>query len=130
MEFASWLIAEALAIPHVSYGYGLGFQDPDRALAGPGLARLRQEAGLAPDDGLAPLFRHLRLEFAPQAYLIPGATRIPRTHHIGYRPSDEQSGIALPRWLGELGSRTVVVATLGNNYNRTPGIFETIIAAL
>lgn len=130
MEFASWLVGEALAIPHVSYGYGLGFQDPDRALAGPGLARLRHEASLAPDDGLATLFRHLRLEFAPPSYLIPGATRIPRTHHIRYRPSDEQSGGALPEWLDQLGSRKLIVATLGNNYNRTPGVFEAIIAAL
>jgi len=131
MEFGSWLVAEAWGIPHVSYGYGLGFQEQDRNWAGPALAALRREAGLPPDDGLDTLFAHLRLEFAPASYLIPGASRAPRTRHVRFEPSDGAD--AHPPWdwpMPRTPGRRRVVATLGNNYNRTPGLFEAIIAAL
>src|SRR5262249_38777838 len=46
MEFASWLAAERLGIPHVSYGYGLGFQESDQAVVRPLLAGLAAELGV------------------------------------------------------------------------------------
>ncbi|SMF73552.1 N-glycosyltransferase [Tistlia consotensis] len=130
MEFAAWLFAERHDIPHVSYGYGLGFQERDRRVAGPAIAERRREAGLAPDPELHSLFRHLRFEFAPACYRPAESRPIPTTRHIRYRPCDKRRGDRSPEWLGELGGRPLVVATLGTNYNRVPGLFELIIEAL
>lgn len=130
MEFASWLFAERHGIPHVSYGYGLGFQERDRRMAGPGLAERRREAGLPADPELDTLFHHLRLEFAPSSYRPPESRPIATTRHIRYRPCDRRRDDASPDWLDELGDRPVVVATLGNNYNWVPDLFELIVGAL
>jgi UDP:flavonoid glycosyltransferase YjiC (YdhE family) len=130
MEFASWLVAEKLNIPHVSYGYGLGFLEADQKIVGPKLSQLRSELNLLPDDNLSTIFRHLRLEFAPRSYLGKATNGPCVTHFIRARINDCPSNTPSPDWIGHLGRRPVVVATLGNTYNRTPGIFETIIAAL
>jgi UDP:flavonoid glycosyltransferase YjiC (YdhE family) len=130
MEFASWLVAEKLEIPHVSYGYGLGFQEPDQVVVRPILGRLRDELGLGPDPQLDSIFRHLRLEFAPRSYLGGPASGDAVRHHVRHHPHDGGNETPRPEWLRALGHRPVVVATLGNNYNRTPGVFETIIEAL
>jgi hypothetical protein len=130
MEFGSWLVAEKLGIPHVSYGYGLGFQESDQIALRPILGRLRQELGLAPDPMLDTIFRHMRLEFAPRSYLGGPASGDAVRHHVRHHPTDGGDESPAPEWIGELGSRPVVVATLGTNYNRTPGVFETIIEAL
>ncbi|MFL6246059.1 MAG: glycosyltransferase [Thermoanaerobaculia bacterium] len=130
MEFGSWLVAEKTGIPHVSYGYGLGFQEPDQIVLRPILARLRGELGLAPDPMLDTIFRHLRLEFAPRSYLGGPASGDAVRRHVRHHPIDGGDETPVPDWIGGLGSRPVVVATLGTNYNRTPGVFETIIEAL
>ena len=130
MEFASWLVAEKLNIPHVSYGYGLGFLQADQQIVKPKLAQLRREFNLPSDNGLSTLFRHLRLEFAPRSYLGKGAQGNGVTHHIRAPIADCPPNTLSPDWIRHLGRRPVVVATLGNTYNRTPGIFEAIIAAL
>ncbi len=130
MEFASWLAAEKLGLPHASYGYGLGFEPPDRCVVAPPLDRLRREVGLPSDPELAGVFRYLRFEFAPRSYLAAGAAGGAVRHHLRHVPSDCAAHAAPPDWLARLGRRPVVVATLGNNYNRTPGLFELIAEAL
>ena len=130
MEFASCLVAERLNIPHVSYGYGLGFLQADQEIVRPRLAQLRSEFNLPPDDRFSTLFRHLRLEFAPRSYLGQAAHGRGVTHHIRAPIADCPPNTPSPAWIRQLGRRPVVVATLGNTYNRTPGIFEAIIAAL
>ena len=129
MEFGSLLAAELAGIPHASYGYGQGLLAADRRLAGAALEPLRAELGLEPDPRLDSAFRFLRLEFAPRDYLAPGAPREPNTHHLRPEGADDRRGRGLPPGIAELGSPLVVV-TLGNNYNRTPGLFETAISAL
>lgn len=130
MEFASWLVAEKLNIPQASYGYGLGFLPEDQNVVRSQLTELRRELRLPPDDNLTTIFRHLRLEFAPRSYLGTGIPRNGDTHHIRAQIADCPNGTPSPTWISFLGRRPVVVATLGNTYNRTPGIFEAIIAAL
>lgn len=130
MEFASWLVAEKLNIPHVSYGYGLGFLQADQNLVGPRLSQFRSECSLPPDYNLATLFCHLRIEFAPRSYLGKGTPYSSVTHHIRAPIIDCPPYTSPPEWVGQLGHRPLVVATLGNIHNRTPGVFEAIIAAL
>jgi UDP:flavonoid glycosyltransferase YjiC (YdhE family) len=129
MELGSLLAAELLEIPHASYGFGQGLMHSDRRLAAPAIAPLRAELGLDPDPDLVSGFRFLRFEFAPPTYLAPDALRVPTTHHIRPEVGEYQPGGQPPAELPEL-TRPVVVVTLGMNYNRTPGIFETAIEAL
>ena len=76
------------------------------------------------------IFRHLRLEFAPRSYLGGPASGDAVRRHVRHFPTDGGDTSREPDWLRDLGRRPVVVATLGNNYNRTPGVFETIIEGL
>jgi UDP:flavonoid glycosyltransferase YjiC (YdhE family) len=129
MEFGSLLAAELLDIPHVSYGYGQGLLPADRQLAGRALGPLRAELGLGPDPDMASAFRFMRIEFAPPSYLAPGAPPMPNVHHVRVEGADDRRGHGLPGWAARLRRPTVVV-TLGTNYNRTPGVFETAVQAL
>lgn len=43
---------------------------------------------------------------------------------------EHPEGAALPHWITAMPQRPTVYATLGTAYNRTPGIFATILAAL
>lgn len=129
MEFGSLLAADALEIPHASYGYGQGLLAADRRIAGGVLAPLRVGLGLEPDPELASTFRFLRIEFAPPSYLAPDSPRVPTAHHVRPEGADDRGVYELPAWIGRL-RRPMVVVTLGTNYNRTPGIFEAVIEAL
>lgn len=129
-EFASWLVAEQRGIPHASFGYGLGLMEQDRRRMAPGVEWLRAELGLPPDPRLERMFRHLRFEFAPPAYRPSDSEANPNTHHLRFVPSDDPDGLALPAWVKTKPSRPRVVVTLGNNYNRVPGLLEGIAAAL
>jgi UDP:flavonoid glycosyltransferase YjiC (YdhE family) len=129
MEFGSLLAAELLDIPHVSYGYGQGLLDADRSVAADALAPLRAELGLKPDPDLSSAFRFMRIEFAPPSYLAPGSPRLPNAHHVRAEVLDDRRGHDLPRWVAGL-RRPAIVVTLGTNYNRTPGVFETAVEAL
>jgi UDP:flavonoid glycosyltransferase YjiC (YdhE family) len=129
MEFGSLLAAELLNIPHVSYGYGQGMLAADRDLAGQALEPLRAELGLEPDPDLSCAFRFMRIEFAPPSYLAPDAPSLPNVHHVCVERADDRRGQGLPMWARRLRRPTVVV-TLGTNYNRTPGVFETAVEAL
>ncbi len=129
-EFASWLVAEQRGVPHVSFGYGLGLLEQDRRRMAPGVARLRAELNLPPDPRLERMFRHLRFEFAPPSYQPSDSEANPRTHHLRFVPSDDPEGLGLPAWAETKPSRPRVVVTLGNNYNRVPGLLEGIAAAL
>ncbi|MCX7361708.1 MAG: glycosyltransferase [Alphaproteobacteria bacterium] len=119
-EFASWLVAEQRGIPHVSFGYGLGLMEQDRRRMAPGVARLRAEVGLPPDPR----------EFAPPSYRPSDSEANPNTHHLRFVPSDDPDRLALPAWAEAKPAHPRVVVTLGNNYNRVPGLLEGIAAAL
>jgi UDP:flavonoid glycosyltransferase YjiC (YdhE family) len=129
MEFGSLLAAELTGIPHVSYGYGQGLLASDRRLAGRALGPLRADFGLDPDPDLASAFRFMRIEFAPPSYLAPGAPRMRNVHHVRVEGVDDRRGHGLPMWAA-CRRRPTVVVTLGTNYNRTPGVFETAVEAL
>lgn len=45
-------------------------------------------------------------------------------------PFDTTTADRLPAWVGELGGAPTVYVTLGTVFNTTPGLFETILAAL
>ena len=80
-----------------------------------------------PDGDMA--FRHLHLCFTPPGFDGPGA-RFPPTarffaHHSTPTPHED-----LPPWLDHLAERPTVLVSMGTVFHRTPGLHETILAAL
>jgi UDP:flavonoid glycosyltransferase YjiC (YdhE family) len=129
LEFAGCVAAEALGLPHASVAAAADSAlDRRRELAGP-LTGLRQQAGLPADPDGDMAFRYLHLCFTPPGFDGPGA-RFPPTarffaHHSTPTPHED-----LPTWLDLLAGRPTVLVSMGTVFHRTPGLQETILAAL
>ncbi len=129
LEFAGCVAAEALGLPHASVAAAADSAlDRRRELAGP-LTGLRQQAGLPADPDGDMAFRYLHLCFTPPSFDGPGA-RFPPTarffaHHSTPTPHED-----LPPWLDQLAGRPTVLVSMGTVFHRTPGLHETILAAL
>ena len=129
LEFAGCVAAEALGLPHASVAAAADSAlDRRRELAGP-LTGLRQQAGLPADPDGDMAFRYLHLCFTPPGFDGPGA-RFPPTarffaHHSTPTPHED-----LPPWLDHLAERPTVLVSMGTVFHRTPGLHETILAAL
>lgn len=130
VEFASWLVAEEINVPHVSFGYGLGFQEVDRLRIADKLDTIAAAMGLSTNASVASLFRYPRLEFAPPSYLPPEAPDVAHRWHVQYQPRDaslrnhEAFRPVRPK------QRPLVVLTLGTNYNRHSDVFQRVMTAL
>jgi UDP:flavonoid glycosyltransferase YjiC (YdhE family) len=129
LEFAGCVAAEALGLPHASVAAAADSAlDRRRELAGP-LAELRRRAGLPADPGGDMAFRYLHLCFTPPGFDGPAAS-FPATarffaHHSTPAPNED-----LPLWLDHLAERPTVLVSMGTVFHRTPGLHETILAAL
>src|SRR5580658_8929470 len=129
LEFAGCVAAEALGLPHASVAAAADSAlDRRGELAGP-LTGLRQQAGLPADPDGDMAFRYLHLCFTPPGFDGPGA-RFPPTarffaHHSTPTPHED-----LPTWLDLLAGRPTVLVSMGTVFHRTPGLQETILAAL
>jgi UDP:flavonoid glycosyltransferase YjiC (YdhE family) len=129
LEFAGCVGAEALGLPHVSVAAAADSAlDRRRELAAP-LAGLRQQAALPADPGGEMAFRYLHLCFTPPGFDGPEARFPPTARFFAHRstpgPHDE-----LAPWLDHLAQRPTVLVSLGTVFHRTPGLHETILAAL
>jgi len=124
LEFAGCVAAEALGLPHASVAAAADSAlDRRRDLAGP-LAPLRRQAGLPADpDG------HLHLCFTPPSFDGPAA-RFPATARFFAHRSTPTPHEDLPPWLDQLAHRPTVLVSMGTVFHRTPGLHETILAAL
>lgn len=132
LEFAGALLAETLGLPHATVGPGL-FATPAlrQRFLGPYLAAMREVAGLPPDPALRMLFRYLDLACLPPAFLAGQQHLIePVTHFVRPLPVSSASSSPLPAWLAGPLTPPVVYVTLGTVFNRTPGVFATILAGL
>jgi MGT family glycosyltransferase len=135
LEFGGCVAAEALGLPHVACGPLFCFWDGARhdrpgETAMLDLDGLRAAYGLPPDPRLEMLYRHLYLACLPPSFLGPELTIPPPVRFLRPEPFDRLEGEMLPTWIDELPRRRTVHASLGTIYNRTPGIFEDILAAL
>lgn len=130
-EFGGCVAAERLGLPHAAVQVG-AFRPHLHRLVAPPLNRLREAVGLPPDPDLAMLYRYLLLSSVPPSYQDPAHPLPPTTHavrHVSFdldRPDDNR----LPSWAARLPARPTIYATLGTAYNRTPGVFPAILAAL
>jgi UDP:flavonoid glycosyltransferase YjiC (YdhE family) len=129
LEFAGCVAAEALGLPHASVAAAADSAlDRRRELAGP-LTPLRRQAGLPPDPDGDMAFRYLHLCFTPPAFDGPGA-RFPPTARFFAHHSTPGTHEDLPPWLDHLADRPSVLVSMGTVFHRTPGLHETILAAL
>jgi MGT family glycosyltransferase len=133
-EFASVIAAEYLELLHVSVTtVGSPLLDAwPKAVeeVKSRLGRIRASWGLPPDPDLEMLYRYLCLSFVPPSFhdaMLP----LPRTLHALRTVAFDRSGHeSLPEWVTRGVNRPLVYVTLGTMSNKTPGVLETIVAAL
>ena len=131
LEFGGCVAAEHRGIPHASAGASVFVSPRDwRTMLAAPLGALRQAHGLPPDPGLAMIYRYLDLSGVPPQLLMRGEYVPPVTHFVRPEPFDRSGGDEAPAWLAAPRGRALVCASLGTVYNRTPGLFELIVAAL
>ncbi len=128
-EFGACLAAALLGLPHAAAG-ALWFR-PQAPLAPP-LDALRRELGLAPDPMGREVHRYLALAPLPPAWVAPDEELPPTAHFLRPQPLDRADPGVAPAWLDTLpAGRPLVHATLGTTeVNRTPGLYEAILAGL
>jgi len=130
-EFAACVAAEHARLPHAAVQIS-AFRPHTHPLLVPSLDQLRALGGLPPDPDLAMLYRYLLLAPFPPRYQDPAVPLPPTTHAVQHVSFDvEHPGdVTLPSWITAMPQQPTVYATLGTAYNRTPGVFSTILAAL
>ena len=129
LEFGGCAAAERLGLPHAAVAAAADSALDRRAQLAPALARLRAHVGLPADPGAAMPYRYLHLCFMPPGWDGPEA-RFPPTAHFLRHTNPPRPGEHLPTWFGDLPSRPNVLVSLGTVFHRTPGLYETILAAL
>ena len=92
----------------------------------------RRELGLAPDPAGGEVYRYLALAPMPPAWVAPDEEPPPTAHFIRPQALDSAAAGEAPDWLDALPrARPLVHATLGTTeVNRTPGLYEAILAGL
>jgi UDP:flavonoid glycosyltransferase YjiC (YdhE family) len=135
VEFAAPAAGELLGLPHVAHNLVLFGYSPELwdHLVRREYAAFRQAAGLPPDPQYRAYFRYLYLHHVPERVTPLPASIAARSHLI--RPAFPASGSGgLPAWSDRLAALPVglptVYVTLGTVYNQTPGLLETVLAAL
>jgi MGT family glycosyltransferase len=128
-EFAGCVAAERLDLPHAAVQISAFRPHLHRLIALP-LNQLRSSVNLSADPNLDMLYRYLFLMTAPPRF-HSAFTRLPPTaqtiQHVSFDRSGEEQ---LPEWIAHLPDRPTVYASLGTAYNRTPGVFNTILNGL
>jgi MGT family glycosyltransferase len=134
-ELGGCIAAEYLGLPHATIEIGAfnGMHADNRLLEAVRrhMSRLRAAYDLPADPDLETLYRYLHLSFVPPSYQDPMLPMPPTTHAFRTVNFDRSGDEALPDWIADLPEQPTILATLGLAiFNRTPGIFETIIAGL
>lgn len=130
-EFAACVAAERAGLPHAAVQIS-AYRPHTHPLLVPSLDRLRATVGLPPDPDLTMLYRYLLLAPFPPRYQDPTVPLPPTAHAVRHMSFDldQPDDARLPAWVERLPEHPTVYATLGTAYNRTPGIFPAILAAL
>jgi UDP:flavonoid glycosyltransferase YjiC (YdhE family) len=123
-EFGASIAAERIGVPHVTAG-ALWFR-PDMVAP---TEEAIQRFDLAPDA--VGQFRHLGLAVMARSWVAPDEP-VPSTVMFVQSEAIEPSSAAVPAWLRDLPcDRPLVHVTMGTTeVNRTPGLYETILAGL
>ena len=126
-DFGAWAAAEAAEVPTAVVGLAM-FTPADEwaAFIGLQLTRLREEVGLSPDGSFASLYGGPYVDLLPPTYQ---STRPP--NRIGMTPVARPTGSpSTPSWQPPGARDATVLVTFGTVFNKVPGVFESVIAAL
>ena len=131
LEFAAWLVGEALGVPTVPYAMTVRVDPLLIAMceAQESLDATCTAAGRPPDAGAGRSARWLYLDAVPQsltAGLLPPGPTVHAVQHL----ADDRTGSAggLPSWIEERPpGRPLVYVTLGTIYNQRGDLIEQLI---
>ncbi len=131
VDFGAPLAAATAGLPYAAHSVGalqpVEFWEP-------AWERLRSrwpEPGSQPGSGgWTRLFPHLYLDICPPGLQAPHIVEVAVAQQLRPVPFDTTGADRLPAWVGELLAAPTVYVTLGTVFNTTPGLFETILAAL
>ncbi|MDQ2815649.1 MAG: glycosyltransferase [Actinomycetota bacterium] len=136
LEFGAWIAAERCGIP-LAWASPGGLDLPAVLLAsftGDILTReLPGRYGLPTDPGLSRLYSYPYLNTMPAEVTPPGFPLPPLTFRYRDRAFDPITADSLPDWVGELGDRPVVHASLGTVFSGTgegKRLHEVVLEAL
>ena len=76
------------------------------------------------------LFRYLYFVSAPPEFKPPEFTLPPTAHRLRHATFDQAGVEVVPSWMADLPPQPTVFATLGTEFNHTPGIFSRILSDL
>jgi UDP:flavonoid glycosyltransferase YjiC (YdhE family) len=128
-EMAGAMAAEQAAIPHVEHSFGVLRPLELRRSSTAALAPVAKRLGVA-NPGVGGINGELYLDVCPpgvQNSEIADLTRVQPLRPVGF---DDAPGAVLPAWLATLGSRPLVYATMGTEFNKKPEIFRAILDGL
>jgi MGT family glycosyltransferase len=127
-EFGGCLAGEILRVPH-AVASAIWFR-PQIAFAEPH-AEARRAFGLSPDPEVKQPYHYLVLPMMPLSWVAADEPIPPTAHFIAPQPFEGAGEALEPGWKERLVRRPVIHATLGTTeVNRTPGLYEAIIAGL
>lgn len=129
-ELGGPLAAELCGLPYAMHAQGLLMSRSRwKALAGASLARLREDVGLPPDPELRWIHRYCYFDTIPPSFQVPHDLDVAhRFRPVARRPPS--SADAAPPWMGQLGRRPTIYASMGTVFNQVPHVFEAIVAGL
>ena len=128
-ELTGCVAAERAGIPHSTFQIAAPVPWFMRGMGEP-LNRLLASVGLLegkPDDIL---YRYLLLYPRPPSLWNPGVPVPPTMHAFRYTGFSQSGDEKLPEWVGELGKRPTVYATLGTVFNRRTDLLSAILEGL
>jgi UDP:flavonoid glycosyltransferase YjiC (YdhE family) len=120
-EYAGWVAAERLGIPHAAYALGLRLPGSFmRMWTGDLLADLPRVHGLAPDPDLSRMVDYLYLNFLPESFEMPPAD-ILRSVVKSYSAVDGVTPLAFARAIGKVARAP---KTLAVSQRLRPPVFD------
>lgn len=128
LEFAGYVIAEALGLPHVAVQISAWRPHMHRWIADP-LDRLRATVGLQCDPDLRSLYRYLFLTTIPPSLQRLEPSMPPTAQSLRPVAFDQSGDEELPGWVMNLPGQYTIYASMGTAVNQTPSVFEAIIDA-
>jgi UDP:flavonoid glycosyltransferase YjiC (YdhE family) len=128
-EYAGYLVAERLEMPHAAVATGSrSALDKLRLINADLLDGWRRRLGLEPDRRALMLHRYLLLAFTPPRW-DEGDVHPATTHYIRYaNPAARRE--SRPAWLDARRDRPLVLASLGTVHHSESGLFEAILEAV
>ncbi len=129
-ELGGALGAELSGLPYAMHAQGrLMSASRWKELAGAALGRLRHRVGLPPDPDLGWVHRYCYFDTIPPSLQVPHDLAVAHRYRPAVRrqPSAED---AVPSWMGDIGRRPTVYASMGTVFNQVPHVFAAILTGL